>query len=83
MRLKHDDIQPANINFQQDNSNMNLHAHAAALGIRPRTAAEVEAALVAAQVKRADLPLARLMLRAGRLTPAARAFVEQYLKARP
>jgi hypothetical protein len=58
-----------------------LAQHAETLNIPLRTVADVEAAILQAQAKKADRSLARLMLNHGRLTPDARAFVERYLAA--
>lgn len=53
----------------------NLRAHAAAQGIPLRTRDDVQAALEIAKRTKADVSMARLMLRHGRITDEARAWL--------
>lgn len=54
-----------------------LQADAERLGLPLRTLEQVRAGLNAAKKNGADVSLARLMLRAGRLTDESRAYVER------
>jgi hypothetical protein len=55
-----------------------MMAHAEATGIPLRTLDDVKATLAKAKETDADVPMARLMTRHGRLTDEAKAFVASY-----
>jgi len=54
---------------------INLHKAAETMGIPLRTLDDVKAALAQAKRQKSDAAMARLMLRHGRLTDEARAYV--------
>lgn len=59
---------------------LDLHAHANRLGIPPRTKDQVAEALAKCAKHGSDKSMATMMLKHGRLTDDARAYVEGYLK---
>ena len=58
-----------------------LNYHAERLGIPLRTKDQVLATLAQCRKKKSDMSMARLMLKAGRLTDEAREAVQNYINA--